>query len=47
MIAAICVLLNTIKKYMFVPGYVENWIILMEASNLGLTSLSNMEVFIY
>lgn len=29
---------------MFIPGYVENWLILIEASNLGLGSLSNMDV---
>ena len=31
---------------MFVPGFVENWTVIMEASNLSFSSLSNIDVFI-
>lgn len=44
LLAAICILLTTVKKYMFVPGHVENWMILMEASNIGMNTLSNLDV---
>ena len=46
LLAAICILLNTVKKQMFVPGFVENWVILIEASNLGMGTLSNLDVCI-
>jgi len=33
---AICFVLDTVRKYYFVPGKVENWVIIIENNSLGL-----------
>ncbi|EGR29816.1 hypothetical protein IMG5_148000 [Ichthyophthirius multifiliis] len=38
-IAALCKILNTVNKYMFVKGKVENWIIIIETNGQGLFDL--------
>jgi len=35
-ISAICFVLDTVKKFYFVPGKVENWIIIIETNGAGL-----------
>lgn len=35
--AAITTLLETVRRYSFVPGIVENWIVIVDASNLKLS----------
>lgn len=35
-IAALCFVLDTVRKFYFVPGKVENWVIFIESNNAGL-----------
>lgn len=32
-------MLGIVKKYMFIPGKVENWIFLLETNNVGVFGL--------
>ena len=38
-IQAISVLLDLVKKYMFIPYHIENWIILIDIHEKGIMSL--------
>ena len=39
LLQAICNLLSLVRKYMFLPYHVENWVILLDIKSLGMMSL--------
>jgi hypothetical protein len=38
LLSGVCTLLDIVKKYVFVDGKIENWVIIIETNELGLWS---------
>ena len=38
LLSAVCCLLTLVRKHMFIPGCIENWIVLIDAGQISFSS---------